>query len=62
MRTSLEPTEQEKVELWRLQVLVKAGYPFRLAACIASSSADLHLAASLVRDGCEPRLAAKILL
>jgi len=62
MRTSLEPTEQEKVELWRLQVLVKAGYPFALATFIAGSSADLHLAASLITKGCTPSLAAKILL
>jgi hypothetical protein len=55
-------TEQEKVESWRLHVLIEAGYPTELAARIAASEADLHQAVELVASGCAHVTAAEILL
>ena len=55
-------TEREKVESWRLHVLVEAGYPLTLAERIAHSDADLHRAVELVRAGCTHETAAAILL
>jgi hypothetical protein len=57
-----EHTEREKVESWRLHVLIEAGYPTELAARIAASEADLHQAVELVRSGCAHATAAEILL
>ena len=54
--------EQAKVESWRLHVLIEAGYPLSLAERLAGSSADLHLAVELVRNGCTHETAAQILL
>ena len=54
--------EREKVESWRLHVLMEAGYPLPLAEKLAGSEADLHHAVELVRAGCEPKVAAEILL
>jgi hypothetical protein len=55
-------TEREKVESWRLHVLIEAGYPLPLAEKLAHSEADLHQAVELVRIGCEHTTAAEILL
>jgi hypothetical protein len=55
-------TEREKVESWRLHVLVEAGYPLSLAEKIAHSEADLHRAVELVSAGCTHETAAEILL
>lgn len=55
-------TEREKVAGWRLHVLIEAGYPLPLAERLAHSDADLHSAVKLVRQGCEPKTAAEILL
>jgi hypothetical protein len=55
-------TEREKVESWRLHVLIEAGYPLPLAEKIAHSEADLHHAVELVRAGCTHETAAEILL
>ena len=55
-------TEREKVESWRLHVLVEAGYPLTLAEKLAHSEADLHRAVELVRAGCTYETAAAILL
>lgn len=58
-----ELDERGKVEGWRLHVLIEAGYPLPLAERIAQSAADLHTAVELVEDrGCDPGLAAQILL
>jgi class 3 adenylate cyclase len=54
--------EREKVAGWRLHVLIEAGYPVPLAERVAHSDADLHTAVELVRQGCEPKTAAEILL
>jgi hypothetical protein len=57
-----EQSERAKVEGWRLHVLMEAGYPLPLAERLAHSDADLHTAVELVRQGCEPKIAAEILL
>jgi hypothetical protein len=55
-------TEREKVESWRLHVLIEAGYPLPLAEKLAHSEADLHQAVELTRCGCSHQTAAEILL
>jgi hypothetical protein len=55
-------SEREKVESWRLHVLIEAGYPLHLAEKVAHSEADLHRAVELVRAGCTFETAAEILL
>ena len=55
--------EPEKVDEWRLQVLLEAGYEVPWAELIAISEADLHEAVELVTvKGCPPATAAKIIL
>jgi hypothetical protein len=60
--TEQTQSEREKVESWRLHVLVEAGYPLSLAEKIAHSEADLHRAVELVSAGCTHQTAAEILL
>lgn len=60
--TEIPQTEREKVESWRLHVLVEAGYPLALAEKIAHSEADLHHAVELIVAGCTHQTAAEILL
>ena len=55
-------TEQEKVEGWRLHVLIEAGYPQPLAERLANSPADLHRAVELIHAGCGFETAAEILI
>ena len=56
-------SEIEKVERWRLYVLIEAGYPVGMAELIAQSHhADLHRAVELLVAGCRPAVAALILL
>lgn len=57
-----DQTESDKVAGWRLHVLMEAGYPLPLAERLAHSEADLHSAVELIRRGCEPKIAAEILL
>jgi hypothetical protein len=57
-----EQTDREKVAVWRLHVLIEAGYPVHLAERLAHSDADLHQAVELVKQGCEATVAAEILL
>ena len=61
---TLEPRhdEREKVQTWRLHVLIEAGFPFELAERLAESEADLHGAVGLIENGCAPETAARILL
>jgi hypothetical protein len=55
--------EVERVELWRLDTLERAGYDAESAAVLAASpEVDLHLAVSLVEHGCTVDLALQILL
>ena len=63
--TTVEPERDEraKVHGWRLHVLIEAGYPLPLAEKVAQSDADLHEAVTMVAErGCDPQLAAEILL
>jgi hypothetical protein len=56
-------TEAERVEDWRLHVLINAGYPIYLAEQLATrSDVDLHQAVELAQAGCDHKTAAKILL
>lgn len=55
--------ECSKVEKWRLHVLEEAGYSFGLAQRLAmSATVDLHVATRMIREGCDPEIAAEILL
>jgi hypothetical protein len=54
--------ERDKVEGWRLHILIEAGFPLHLAERLAASEADLHTCVDLVRYGCDPITAAEILL
>jgi hypothetical protein len=61
--TGTQQTEHDKVVSWRLQVLIQAGYSGDPAERLAERvDVDLHRAVAIVRRGCSPRLAAKILL
>jgi len=55
-------TEREKVEDWRLHVLIEAAYPREIAERIAHSEADLHQAVELIHAGCSFETAAEILV
>ena len=57
-----DTTEREKVQTWRLHVLIEAGYPLPLAEKLADSDADLHAAVEIVDAGCGHETAARILL
>lgn len=55
--------ELDRVELWRLDSLARAGYDAESAAVLAASpEVDLHLAVSLLERGCSVDLALQILL
>ncbi len=60
--TPTPASERDKVEGWRLHVLIEAGYPLPLAERLAGSQADLHTAVDLVSAGCTPETASEILL
>jgi hypothetical protein len=61
--TPIHLTEQELVEQWRAEELERAGYPPQAAIELAGrADVDLHRAAALLRNGCTPELALKILL
>jgi hypothetical protein len=56
-------TEQERVERWRAEELVRAGYePAGAAELAARSDVDLHQAIALLERGCPADLALAILL
>jgi hypothetical protein len=56
-------TEQDVVEAWRLEELLRAGYPRQAAEAIAvRSDVDLHRAVSLLKQGCPPEIAVAILI
>ena len=61
--SELRLTEQELVERWRVEELLRAGYPDELAESIAARvDIDLHRALDLLGEGCPADLAAAILL
>jgi hypothetical protein len=56
-------TEAEKVLVWRLEELEKAGFEAHHALELAErSDVDLHLAVALMRSGCPVGTALRILL
>lgn len=55
-------TELERVERWRTEALVRAGYDRASAEELASRlDVDLHTAISLLERGCPAELAVQIL-
>jgi hypothetical protein len=58
-----EQTEMERIERWRRERFVTAGYPPAAAAELAERhDIDLYRALELVEHGCPPELALRILL
>jgi hypothetical protein len=56
-------TEMEKVEHWRAEELVRAGFdPSDAIALAARHDIDLHLAVELVQQGCPYETAIDILI
>jgi hypothetical protein len=56
-------TEQERVERWRTDELMRAGFdPAAAVALACRFDIDLHRATELVDHGCAPELALQILL
>jgi hypothetical protein len=56
-------TEQERVEHWRAEELVRAGFdPSDAIALAARHDIDLHLAIELVQQGCPYETAIDILI
>lgn len=61
--TRLETSEATQVLRWRLRTLVSAGYSLADAATLAvHAEIDLHRAVELVRRGCPPPTAVRILV
>lgn len=55
-------TETERVERWRTSELIRVGFPGDDAVALAARfDVDLHEAIELVRRGCPPELAIRIL-
>jgi hypothetical protein len=55
-------TESERVERWRTAELMRVGFPGDDAVALAvRTDVDLHEAIELVRRGCPPALAVRIL-
>jgi hypothetical protein len=56
-------TEQDRVERWRADELMRAGFdPMAAVELAARFDIDLHRATELVDRGCSPELAVQILL
>ena len=56
-------TELERVERWRAEALMRAGYdPAGAAELAARLEIDLHTATALLERGCPAELALQILL
>lgn len=56
-------TEAERVERWRADELIRAGFdPDSAQKLAASPHVDIHRAAEMLERGCSPELAAQILL
>ena len=56
-------TEQDRVEHWRAEELVRAGFdPSDAIALAARHDIDLHLAVALVQQGCPYETAIDILI
>jgi hypothetical protein len=62
-RASGEQRETAEVLRWRFERLLETGYDSVTASSIAGRmEIDLHLAMRLVRDGCPPQTALRILV
>jgi hypothetical protein len=56
-------TDEELIFAWRFEQLQRAGFDTELALDLATcTGVDLHDATELVRRGCAPAVAARILL
>jgi len=56
-------SERQKVEAWRMQVLLDAGFSVAQASALAANpGVDLHEAVALVAAGCPHDVAVRILL
>ena len=56
-------TEMERVEHWRAEELIRAGYdPTDAVALAARHDIDLHLAVELISQGCPYEMAIEILI
>ena len=56
-------TEQERVEHWRAEELIRAGYAATDAVALAARhDIDLHRAVALIQRGCPYELAIEILI
>jgi len=63
--TALPPGSalDEKTTAWRKNELTRAGYPAEMVVVLAPrGDIDLHLAVTLLRQGCKPALALRILV
>jgi hypothetical protein len=59
----IEDGEFERIERWRAEELVRAGYePSDAEALATAHEVDLHLAVRLLERGCPADLALRILL
>jgi len=59
----VEETEMDRVELWRSEELIRAGYtPTDAVALAARHDIDLHCAVELLDQGCPADLALDILI
>jgi hypothetical protein len=59
----LSESEAEKIIAWRFHELSNAGYEVDDALCLAThTEIDLHVAADLIRRGCPPKTAFRILI
>lgn len=55
--------KSDPVRRWRVEELERAGYhPYDALVLSRRPDVDLHAAVKLVRDGCPPRTALRILL
>jgi hypothetical protein len=55
--------ERDRVRCWRLEELIRAGYPPHNALVLSGDpDVDLHLAVQLLARGCPPETALRILL
>jgi hypothetical protein len=56
-------TEIERVERWRAEELIRAGFDADAALQLAGRhEVDIHRAATMLAQGCPPELALRILL
>lgn len=63
LQTHVPVDEAELVLGWRFEELIRAGCPELIANVLAASlKVDLHRALDLLRSGCPPEVAARILL